>query len=81
MGDSTSQTAVKRYLVIQAVLALAISLGLSLGMLAVDAGGLHTLLGASAQPGMIALFIAGSVVTFWPLVFATGVGLLAAERD
>ena len=46
-------------------------------MLAIDAGGLHSLLVASAEPWIFSVYFAGALVVFWPLVFASAVGLLS----
>jgi hypothetical protein len=71
---------VPRYLVTQTCLSLALGLVLGLLMLAQDVGGLRTLISATdftCWP----IFLVGSMITFFPIVMATAIWLLAYDRD
>jgi hypothetical protein len=71
---------VGRYLIIQAFLGVAIGLAVGMAMIIADIGGLHGLLRA-ARPQDTLIFLAGSVMTLCPLVFATAVAILPYARQ
>jgi hypothetical protein len=70
--------AVARYLVIQAVLSAAIALTLGLAILSQDVAGLRTLV---RTPADALIFLVGSVMSLFPIVFATSVGVLSYDND
>jgi hypothetical protein len=76
MAKSQADAAVVRYLVIQALLAGAIGLCLAALMLIADTAGVQTHTVASGV-STVGLFVAGTLLTVWPLAFATAVALLS----
>jgi hypothetical protein len=68
---------VARYLAVQSVLGVVVAVVMAALMLAVDVAGVGSLIGSSGEPWIIGTFFAGTVFAIWPLVFATGVGLLS----
>lgn len=66
---------IPHYLMVQCWLGLAIGLLFALIAFAIDLGGIGSLLVGAPLAGTI-IFVVGSVVTFLPLVLATGIGLL-----
>ena len=70
---------IPRYLLIQAILAVAIGLAVGLALLMADTGGLRGLLQARPQDTLI--FFIGSVTTLCPLVLATAVAILPYDRQ
>jgi membrane protease YdiL (CAAX protease family) len=79
MGLSDRNRAVRRYLAFQSAAACGIGLALGVLLLGIDAGGIATLIfssPASDAPANLAFFLLGSTITFWPLAFATAVGIL-----
>ena len=73
-----SSSAVARYLAIQAALSMAIALILGLAMLSQDIAGVRRL---ASTPADTLIFLLGSVTTFFPVVFATAVGVLPYDKD
>jgi hypothetical protein len=71
-----AENAVARYLAAQALLAGAIGLCFATLMLATDTAGVRSLAVASG-PWTVGVFIVGTVLTVWPLAFATAVGFLS----
>jgi len=67
------ERAVVRYLAIQCVLSVAVGLTLGIAMLTQNIARISTL---ASTPADVLIFLIGSVMTFFPLVFATAVGLL-----
>jgi hypothetical protein len=80
MAPRKHDRAVCRYLALQSAVAVGIGLALGVLMLATDAGGIASLILASSAPENVAVFLLGSAITFWPLVFATAVGVLARSE-
>ncbi|MDX2204147.1 MAG: hypothetical protein NW223_15455 [Hyphomicrobiaceae bacterium] len=77
MQQAPSNDEVVRYLAIQAVVGVVVALAMAVAMLSIDAGGVRTLVATSNDPWIVVVFFAGAVFAIWPLVFATGVGLLS----
>lgn len=75
-----AQHTIVRYLISQGVTALALPPCLAGLMIAANTGGLRTLIASSSSPEIAtAVLIAGATTTLGPLIFATGVALLATE--
>ncbi|RTL72591.1 MAG: hypothetical protein EKK41_03895 [Hyphomicrobiales bacterium] len=67
-----------RYLAWQVLWAIAVPLGFCALFIAMDVAGLRTLVVSSPSPWVsTGVLLAGAVSTFAPLIFATGVALLA----
>jgi hypothetical protein len=67
-----------RYLCWQVLWAFAVPLGFCALFLATDSAGLRTLIASSPSPWIATgVLAAGAITTFAPLIFATGVALLA----
>jgi hypothetical protein len=73
-------TSIPRYFIAQVCLGVAVGLVIAVAMLAGDIASIRTLLIAN-HPCAVLVFLAGSIVTFAPLVIATAIGMLAFERD
>lgn len=71
---------IPRYLLVQAILAVAIALAVGLALLMADIGGLRGLLQAT-RPQDTLIFLVGSVTTLCPLVLATAVAILPYGRQ
>jgi hypothetical protein len=71
---------VARYLITQCWLSPAIGLLFGIALLVGDIGGMRPLVAPSVSSDVLIL-LAGSVVTFLPLVLTTAIGLLAYGRD
>lgn len=67
---------VPRYLAVQGAAGVLIGLLFALLVLACDVGGLRTLVAASGDPVVAAVFVGGSVMAILPLAFATAIALL-----
>jgi len=62
-----------QYLIVNATMGVAIGMTFGVGMLATDTASLWSLVSASTQPATAAIIlVTGSVLTFTPLVIATG---------
>lgn len=66
---------IPHYLMVQCWLGLAIGSLFALIAFATDLGGIGSLLAEAPRASTI-IFVVGSVLTFLPLVLATGIGLL-----
>lgn len=66
---------IPHYLLVQCWLGLAVGLLFALIALATDLGGIRSLLVEAPRTSII-IYVVGSVLTFLPLVLATGIGLL-----
>ena len=71
---------IARYLATQRSLSAAVGVVYGVAMLSGDIAGIRTLI-AATSPGDALIFLAGSVMTFFPLVLATAIGVLAYARD
>lgn len=71
---------IPRYLLAQCLLGCLAGLIVVAILLATDTGGIGTLVAASSEPGrIVAILLAGSLMTTIPLVVATAIGLLAGR--
>lgn len=80
MDESSVQDPVFRYLRSQIWLGAAVGVGFGTAVIASDTGGIRTLLSA-AQPVDIVICFASGVLTIFPVVMATLVGMLAWDQD
>lgn len=70
--------AIARYLVCNALIGSAFGMMFGLTLLATDTFGLQSLIAASPEATAVTtIFLAGSAITFTPLVISTAIGLLA----
>jgi hypothetical protein len=79
MAKPKQRDPVMRYLLAQTCLSAAVSLVFGGAMLAADVNGIRTLLFA-AQPVDTVIFLGGAMMTLFPVVMATSIGLLAWEE-
>jgi hypothetical protein len=79
MAKPKQRDPVMRYLLAQMCLSAAVSLMLGGAMLAADVNGIRTLL-LAAQPVDTVIFLGSAVMTLFPVVMATSIGLLAWEE-
>jgi hypothetical protein len=76
----TSVAPIRRYLVIQSSLAIAVSITIDLAFLLGDVGRLGLIIRESTPENFL-IFLIGSVTTFFPLVMATALAFVPGERD
>jgi hypothetical protein len=78
MAEPERRDPVVRYLLAQMCLSVAVGLAFGGAMLAADVNGLRALL-SDAHAADVAIFLGSAVLTFFPLVMATSIGMLAWE--
>ena len=71
---------VARYLITQCWISAAVGLIFAVAMLCGDIAGIRSLV-AATSPKDAFIFLAGSVMTFFPFVLATAIGLLPQAHD
>jgi hypothetical protein len=79
MAKVNRRDPVVRYLLAQTCLSVAVGLVFGGMMLAADINGIRTILWA--RPADVVIFLGSAVMTFFPIVLATSIGLLAWEAD
>jgi hypothetical protein len=79
MAKANRRDPVVRYLIAQSCLSAAVGLVFGGMMLAADINGIRTMLSA-AHPADAVMFLGSAVMTFFPVVMATSIGLLACEQ-
>jgi hypothetical protein len=80
MAKANQRDPVVRYLLAQSCLSAAVGLVFAGMMLAADINGIRTMLLSAANPADAVMVLGSAVVTFFPVVIATSIGLLAWER-
>jgi hypothetical protein len=79
MAKANRRDPVVRYLVAQSCLSAAVGSVFAGMMLAADINGIRTMLSAG-HPADAVMVLGSAVMTFFPVVIATSIGLLAWER-
>jgi hypothetical protein len=79
MAKANRRDPVVRYLLAQSCLSAAVGFVFGGMMLAADINGIRTMLSAG-HPADAVIVLGSAVMTFFPVVMATSIGLLAWER-
>jgi hypothetical protein len=80
MAFRRARAGIPAYLVTQCLMGAAVGLLFGVAMLAADIAGIRTLVAATRTSDAF-IFLAGSVMTLFPIVLAIAIGVLAFDRD